>query len=277
LHEIDLEYWRSQIGLVQQEPALFNDTIQKNLEYGLVGTEWEFEPAHIKKRLVRQACKEAFADEFIDRLPQGYNTIVGDAGIKLSGGQRQRLSIARSIVKKPSILILDEATSAIDVRSERIVQKALDAVSRGRTTITIAHRLSTIMKADNIVVLQKGQVVEQGTHQQLLSSEVGLYRSLVEAQQLTLSSAHLASPHSTEVFHEKEEMFSPIEQRFDSIDLEGGARLRVITPTSALGSFQLFMWEQRHQRLWYLVMIAGSIGAGGTSFSLNRRLHAYKI
>lgn len=262
---------------MQQEPALFNDTIQKNLEYGLVGTEWEFQSSHVKKKLVRQACKEAFADEFISRLPMGYNTIVGDAGIKLSGGQRQRLSIARSIIKKPSVLILDEATSAIDVRSEKIVQKALDAVSRGRTTITIAHRLSTIMKADNIVVLQKGQVVEQGTHQQLLSGGRGIYRSLVEAQQLTLSSTYLAIPPSGEGLPEKEGMFSPIEERFDSIDLEGGARLKVITPTSALGSFQLFMWEQKHQWMWYLVMITGSIGAGGTSSFLGRCLQVNRI
>jgi len=103
---------------------------------------------------------------------------VGDSGIKLSGGQRQRIAIARSIVKRPKILILDEATSAIDVRGERIVQAALDRVSKGRTTITIAHRLSTIIKADNIVVLTKGQVVQQGTHEQLMSDENGPYWAL---------------------------------------------------------------------------------------------------
>ncbi|PQE20885.1 putative leptomycin B resistance pmd1 protein [Rutstroemia sp. NJR-2017a BBW] len=151
LKAIDLKWWRSQIGLVQQEPFIFNDTIAKNVEYGLIGSEWEKADAETKKKLVVEACKEAFADEYITKLPQGYETQVGDAGIKLSGGQRQRLAIARSIIKRPKILILDEATSAIDVRGEQIVQAALDKVSEGRTTITIAHRLSTIKKADKIV------------------------------------------------------------------------------------------------------------------------------
>ena len=244
---------------------LFNDTIQRNLEYGLVGTEWEYEPADVKKRLVRQACKEAFADEFIDRLPRGYSTIVGDAGIKLSGGQRQRLSIARSIIKKPSILILDEATSAIDVRSERIVQKALDAVSKGRTTITIAHRLSTIMKADKIIVLQKGKAVEQGTHQELLAKEKGVYKALVDTQQLTVTSNQLLKSQLPEVVASKEEKFSPTEEQFSSIDLVTGANLDARTSPSAVGSFRLFLWEQRHHLRWYMVMTIGSLGAGGDS------------
>ena len=144
IDELDLKWWRSQIGLVQQEPYIFNDTIAKNVEYGLIGSKFENESAEVKRELVIEACKEAFADEYISRLPQGYETAVGDAGIKLSGGQRQRLAIARSIIKRPTILILDEATSAIDVRGERLVQAALDKVSAGRTTITIAHRLSTV-------------------------------------------------------------------------------------------------------------------------------------
>jgi ATP-binding cassette subfamily B (MDR/TAP) protein 1 len=152
-----MKWWRSQIGLVQQEPFLFNDTIYKNVAYGLCGTDWQDIADSEKLEMVKSACREAYADEFISRLPTGYDTIVGESGIKLSGGQRQRLAIARSIVKQPSILILDEATSAIDVRTEHIVQAALDRmVAQNRTTIVIAHRLSTIKKADKIIVLRQG-------------------------------------------------------------------------------------------------------------------------
>ncbi|KXH45966.1 ABC transporter [Colletotrichum simmondsii] len=187
LEDLDLKWWRSQVGLVQQEPFLFNNTIFSNVANGLIGTEWEKEPETVKRELVRDACQESYAHEFISRLPDGYDTRVGDGGAKLSGGQKQRLAIARSIIKKPRIIILDEATSAIDAKSEKIVQAALDRVTQGRTTITIAHRLSTIKKADNIVVLQKGQAVEQGTHQSLLSDSSSVYSSLVRAQALNLS------------------------------------------------------------------------------------------
>ncbi|RSL61962.1 hypothetical protein CEP54_006005 [Fusarium duplospermum] len=184
LDEIDIKWWRSQIGLVQQEPFLFNDTIYENVARGLIGSRWEEEPEEIKRGLVKKACEEAFADEFIDKLPQGYDTKVGDDGAGLSGGQRQRLAIARSIVKRPSILILDEATSAIDVRGERIVQEALNKAAQGRTTIIIAHRLSTIKNADRIVVLKKGKVVESGTHESLIAME-DVYAGLVNAQALS--------------------------------------------------------------------------------------------
>merc|ERR1712000_688974 len=145
--------------------------------------------------LVKEACVEAFADEFIDKLPDRYDTLVGDSGARLSGGQRQRIAIARSIVRKPKILILDEATSAIDVRGERIVQAALDRVAKGRTTITIAHRLSTIKKADRIVVLKKGKVVESGTHESLIAAE-GVYNGLVQAQALSMGEGTDASENA---------------------------------------------------------------------------------
>ncbi|KAH0426565.1 ABC multidrug transporter mdr1 [Colletotrichum camelliae] len=186
LSEIDPRWWRNQIGLVQQDNALFNTTIFKNVEHGLIGTEFEFEDESVKAKLIEQACKDAFADEFISRLPEGYQTEVGDAGIKLSGGQRQRLAIARAIVKQPKILILDEATSAIDVRSEQIVQAALDRACRDRTTIVIAHRLGTIRKADSIILLRKGQVVQQGTHQELMAQIDGPYHLLATAQKLDM-------------------------------------------------------------------------------------------
>ncbi|KAJ5329046.1 hypothetical protein N7452_009436 [Penicillium brevicompactum] len=186
LDEIDVKWWRSKIGLVQQEPFLFNDTIYHNVARGLVGSVWEAESEQRKRELVSEACKEAFADEFVDKLPLGYDTTVGDGGARLSGGQRQRLAIARSIVKKPDILILDEATSAIDVRGERVVQAALDKASQHRTTIVIAHRLSTIKNADHIIVLNKGKVFESGNHKSLVSMEGGLYAGLVTAQAISL-------------------------------------------------------------------------------------------
>ncbi|ERT01099.1 hypothetical protein HMPREF1624_02338 [Sporothrix schenckii ATCC 58251] len=186
LRDLDRRWWRTQVGLVQQEPFLFNDTIFNNVAHGLVGTKWERADDAVKRSMVETACREAYADEFVVRLPQGYETVVGDGGgLKLSGGQRQRLAIARAIIKQPAVLVLDEATSAIDVRSEQIVQAALDRASKNRTTITIAHRLSTVRKADNIVVLRKGRVVEQGTHAELMArGEGGAYHALATAQQL---------------------------------------------------------------------------------------------
>ncbi|TLD11456.1 hypothetical protein PspLS_11922 [Pyricularia sp. CBS 133598] len=186
LEDIDIKWWRSQIGLVQQEPFLFNDTIEKNVMYGLVGSQFENESEERQKELCREACIEAFADEFITRLPDGYQTQVGDSGTKLSGGQKQRIAIARSIVKQPKILILDEATSAIDVRGERIVQAALQKACQNRTSITIAHRLSTIKSADKIIVMRNGRAVEEGTHESLLKNDKGVYFGLVNAQQLSL-------------------------------------------------------------------------------------------
>ncbi|KAL6706257.1 hypothetical protein ACN47E_005992 [Coniothyrium glycines] len=186
LHEIDLRFWRSQIGYVQQEPFLFNDTIYKNVEFGLVGTQWENAPFESKRRMIMRACKEAYVDEFIRSLPQGYSTNVGERGSHFSGGQRQRIAIARAIVRQPKILIFDEATSALDVNSERIVQNALDRVARNRTTIVIAHRLSTIKHADHIVVVAQGEVIQQGDHKTLLSDEQGAYWKLINAQQLSM-------------------------------------------------------------------------------------------
>ncbi|KAM0318437.1 hypothetical protein ACHAO8_001828 [Botrytis cinerea] len=279
LHEIDLKWWRSQIGLVQQEPFLFNTTIYRNVEYGLIGTKWEHETYEKKRRLVRRACKEAFADEFIKRLPEGYDTMVGDSGIKLSGGQRQRLAIARSIVKQPKILILDEATSAIDVRSERIVQAALDKVSKNRTTITIAHRLSTVIKADNIVVMKKGQVVQQGTHEQLLLDLNGPYWALANAQHLgngDLARKEIDIPSDPE----KRGIDSPI---FERVSLDMAENLPSMEmqfpdtkPKTPVGSFILFLWEQKPRWVWYTIMFLSSLGAGA-SFPLHAFLFAKLI
>ncbi|PZC87717.1 MdlB, ABC-type multidrug transport system, ATPase and permease component, partial [Pyrenophora tritici-repentis] len=190
LSQVDLKWWRSQIGLVQQEPFLFNDTLYNNVAFGLSGTSYEGLPKEEKMKMVEEACREAYAEEFITKLPDGYDTMMGESGIKLSGGQRQRISIARSIIKQPPVLILDEATSAIDVRTERIVQQALDRVSKNRTTIVIAHRLSTIRRADKIVVLRQGKLVEQGTHEDLLKIDAGVYYGLVHAQEIAMEAEH---------------------------------------------------------------------------------------
>lgn len=162
---------RKLMGNVNQEAILFNDTIYNNIAFGAKATLDE----------VRRAAKIANAEEFIMELPEGYDTNIGDRGGKLSGGQRQRLSIARAVLKDPEILILDEATSALDTASERSVQEALERLMDGRTTIVIAHRLSTITNADKIVVLDSGQIVEEGTHQELMSRN-GRYASLVSLQ-----------------------------------------------------------------------------------------------
>lgn len=269
LDEIDVKWWRSQIGLVQQEPFLFNDTIYANVMHGLVGTKWENEPLEAKKELARDACREAFADEFIDRLPDGYETQVGDSGLKLSGGQRQRLAIARSIVKKPKILVLDEATSAIDVRSEKIIQAALDRVSKGRTTITIAHRLSTIAKADKIVVLQKGKLMEQGTHESLLSNEEGVYSGLVRAQRLTLGREEDAEDSDALEDKEAEEIQAILSrEKSASKALVGGAEAEIESAwvnRGLTGSFGRLLYEQRSRFPFYVLILIAAAGiATGT-------------
>lgn len=172
VRDVTLASLREQVGIVPQETNLFNDTVYNNILYGrLDATRDE----------VIAAAKAANADEFIQQLPKGYDTQLGDRGVNISGGQRQRISIARAILKNPRILILDEATSALDTESERIVQEALDRLMVGRTSFVIAHRLLTIQNAAKIIVLDKGSIVEEGTHQQLMAKH-GLYAHLHDIQ-----------------------------------------------------------------------------------------------
>ena len=172
IREVAVADLRRLMGNVNQEPILFNASVFENIAFGVEGATLE---------KVRQAAEVAHADEFINEMPTGYDTNIGDRGGKLSGGQRQRLSIARAVYKNPPILILDEATSALDTKSERLVQSALDRLMKGRTTIVIAHRLSTIRRADEICVMHEGEIVERGRHEELLALD-GYYKRLCDMQ-----------------------------------------------------------------------------------------------
>ncbi|KIY73235.1 ste6-like protein [Cylindrobasidium torrendii FP15055 ss-10] len=184
IRDLNIKWLRSQIGLVSQEPTLFNTTVAQNVMHGLINTPYEHATWDEKMKLVVEACKLSNADNFIQKLPEGYETLVGERAILLSGGQKQRIAIARAIVSDPKVLLLDEATSALDTQSEGIVQNALDKASAGRTTITIAHRLSTIKDADIIYVMGQGEVLEQGSHNELLRTPGSAYAKLVEAQKI---------------------------------------------------------------------------------------------
>jgi subfamily B ATP-binding cassette protein MsbA len=174
IKEYALQSIRNQMSIVTQEPVLFNDSIANNIRLG--------KPDATEEEIIK-AAKVANAHQFIVHKENGYNTSTGDRGSKLSGGERQRLTIARAVLKNPPILILDEATSSLDTESERLVQDAINNMMQNRTSIVIAHRLSTIRHADEIIVLQKGKIVERGSHEQLLAQN-GFYKKLVEMQEV---------------------------------------------------------------------------------------------
>jgi len=172
VRDVTLESLRSQIGIVTQETVLFNDTVRNNIAYG---------QPHVSQKKVEEAARAARAHEFISGLPEGYNTMIGERGVRLSGGERQRIAIARAILKNAPILILDEATSALDSESESLVQSALQNLMTGRTVFVIAHRLSTVRRADRIVVLETGTISDIGAHEDLMQ-KLGTYRRLYELQ-----------------------------------------------------------------------------------------------
>ena len=172
IRDFSLRDLRSSMGIVSQETILFHDTVRANIAYGSPDATQDE---------VERAATAAYAHDFILQFPQGYDTVVGERGTELSGGQRQRLAIARAILRDPPILVFDEATSSLDTEAERLVQQAIERLLEGRTVFVIAHRLSTVQRADQILVLDQGRIVERGTHQLLLSAE-GLYYRLYEMQ-----------------------------------------------------------------------------------------------
>jgi subfamily B ATP-binding cassette protein MsbA len=172
IRQVRLDSLRRQIGIVSQETFLFDDTVRNNIAYGLK------DPSLDK---IIEAAKAAYAHSFIMKMPQGYDTQIGERGVKLSGGEKQRLAIARALLKNPPILVLDEATSSLDTESEYMVQQALTNLMKGRTTFVIAHRLSTIQNAHRIVVIDQGRIVEMGRHEELLKTK-GVYHRLYQMQ-----------------------------------------------------------------------------------------------
>ena len=173
IYDFDLENLRGNMSIVPQDVILFGGTIKENIAYG--------KPDATDEEILL-ASQQANAYNFIESFPEKFETVVGERGIKLSGGQRQRIAIARALLKNPSILILDEATSSLDSESEKLVQEALEILMQGRTSIIIAHRLSTIRSADQILVLDNGVISEQGTHQELIGLENGIYKNLSNLQ-----------------------------------------------------------------------------------------------
>ncbi|CAH0051446.1 unnamed protein product [Clonostachys solani] len=201
IKDLNLKWLRTHVRLVQQEPVLFNGSVFDNIANGLIGTPWENSSLDDKMQRVQAAAKTAFAHDFIQELVNGYDTRIGERGGLLSGGQKQRIAIARSIISEPRILLLDEATSALDPYAEAVVQKALDEASKNRTTIVIAHKLKTVRNADNIVVMGKGKIVEQGRHEDLVSRH-GVYASLVRAQDISATDNDQASSDDSDVADE---------------------------------------------------------------------------
>jgi subfamily B ATP-binding cassette protein MsbA len=176
LRDLDLRSWRKRLAVVTQDTVIFNDTVASNISFGRDGVPMD---------RIRAAAEFAAAAEFIEDMPQGYDTVLGDRGVRLSGGQQQRIAIARAVLADPALLMFDEATSNLDTFTERAIQESMEKLSASRTVLVVAHRLSTIRKADKVIVVEDGRIVEEGRHRELLARR-GRYWEMVEHQRLDL-------------------------------------------------------------------------------------------
>ena len=276
IRDLNVRWLRTHVRLVQQEPVLFSGTVFENVSNGLVGTEHEGTSSEKRMQLVEEACKAAFAHDFIVQLPDGYHTQIGERARTLSGGQRQRIAIARSIISNPTVLLLDEATSALDPKAEKVVQEALDNVSKSRTTLTIAHKLSTIQKADNIAVMSQGAVIEQGTHRELLGRD-GAYSRLVSAQSLERATeeedSDTQSPSAEDLSTPDEDLdprgkltrLTTASSVATSQQIGNGAEVKESMGYSLVRCLAILIREQ--PKLWslYFALAVVSLGAGKSS------------
>ncbi|KAL3485640.1 ATP-binding cassette multidrug transport protein [Aspergillus germanicus] len=272
IRELNVRWLRTNVRIVQQEPTLFNGTVFENVAYGLAGTEYINTSREEQLRRVMEACKAAYAHEFIESLPERYDTQVGERASVLSGGQKQRIAIARSIVSDPKVLILDEATSALDPRAEKIVQEALDNVSASRTTIVIAHKLSTIRKADQIVVLSKGRIIEKGTHDEL-DAAGGAYHRLIKQSTGFGEATSSGDDAITTVQSRKAESTKDtgaLELETDSIGSQG-----------LLSCIAILVKERRELWMEFAIVVIACIVGGGSypvlAFVFARSLDAFQI
>ncbi|KAI9888455.1 MAG: hypothetical protein M1814_006934 [Vezdaea aestivalis] len=273
INTLKLSWLRSQIRIVEQEPTLLSGSVFDNVLFGLVESKRTGLSSDQKMDLVREACTAANAHDFITQLPEGYHTTVGERASMLSGGQKQRIAIARSIISNPKVLLLDEATSALDPRAELIVQEALDKVSADRTTLVIAHRLSTIKNADNIAVMNNGQVVEQGTHDELIAAG-GAYALLVRAQDLkarqNTGSSDNESMVSTEPPAERLEtqmslnLTKTTSYAPASLDAEKQQAEETTLGYSLMKCIWMFLSEQKDLIPWYILDIIATLAAAAT-------------